>query len=110
MSFNPETNPRNAQLIFITHDSNLLEASLPHSGPYSGLRRDQVAFVKKNKFGASELYSLVEFKGVRNTASFEKEYLMGKYGAVPNNLNVVEEAVENYLTNAQADKANKEGG
>lgn len=33
---------------------------------------------------------------------------MGKYGAVPNNLNVVEEAVENYLTNAQADKANKE--
>ena len=46
--------------------------------------------------------------GVRNTVSFEKEYLMGKYGAVPNNLNVVEEAVENYLTNAQADKANKE--
>lgn len=99
---NPVTNPRNAQLIFITHDSNLLEASL--------LRRDQVAFVKKDKFGASELYSLVEFKGVRNTASFEKEYLMGKYGAVPNNLNMVEEAVENYLTNAQADKANKEDG
>ena len=45
---------------------------------------------------------------MRNTVSFEKEYLMGKYGAVPNNLNVVEEAVENYLTNAQADKANKE--
>lgn len=99
---NPDTNPRNAQLIFISHDSNLLEASL--------LRRDQVAFVKKDKFGASELYSLVEFKGVRNTASFEKEYLMGKYGAVPNNLNVVEEAVENYLTNAQADKANKKDG
>ncbi len=99
---NPATNPRNAQLIFITHDSNLLEASL--------LRRDQVAFVKKNKFGASELYSLVEFKGVRNTASFEKEYLMGKYGAVPNNLNVVEEAVENYLTNAETNETRKEDG
>ena len=50
----------------------------------------------------------MEFKGVRNTASFEKEYLMDKYGAVPNNLNMVEEAVENYLTNAQANKAYKE--
>ena len=88
---NPDTNPRNAQLIFVTHDSNLLDASL--------LRRDQVTFVKKDKCGASELYSLVEFKGVRNTASFEKDYLMGKYGAVPNNLNMVEEAVENYLAN-----------
>ena len=36
----------------------------------------------KDIYGASELYSLVEYK-VRNTAPFEKEYLMGKYGGIP---------------------------
>lgn len=77
------TNPNNAQLIFTTHDTNLLDAKL--------LRRDQVSFVKKSKDGASELYSLVEFKGVRNDASFEKDYLLGKYDAVPTNLNGLDE-------------------
>nr|MCU0470932.1 ATP-binding protein [Arcicella sp.] len=47
------------------------------------LRRDQIAFVEKDKFGASHLYDLVEFKGVRNDASFEKDYLDGRYGAIP---------------------------
>lgn len=77
------TNPNNAQLIFTTHDTNLLDAKL--------LRRDQISFVKKNKDGASELYSLVEFKGVRNDASFEKDYLLGKYDAVPTNLNALDD-------------------
>ena len=45
-------------------------------------RRDQVWFTQKDTYGATELYSLVEYK-VRNTAPYEKEYLMGKYGAVP---------------------------
>jgi len=40
-------------------------------------------FVEKDKYGASHLYSLVEFKGIRNTASFEKDYIQGKYGAIP---------------------------
>lgn len=80
------TNPNNAQLIFVTHDSTLLDAHL--------LRRDQITFAKKDKFGATELSSLVEFKGVRNDASFEKDYLLGKYGAVPNNLNVMESVFE----------------
>jgi len=84
----PQTNPNNAQLIFITHDTNLLNAKL--------LRRDQICFVQKDKDGASELYSLVEFKGVRNDASFEKDYLLGKYRAVPTNLNVLKEAVQIY--------------
>ena len=39
-------------------------------------------FTQKDSFGASELYSLAEYK-VRNSAPFEKEYLMGKYGGIP---------------------------
>lgn len=74
--FNSElTNPNNAQLIFITHDSNFLDSKL--------LRRDQIVFVEKDKKGVSSIHSLVEFKGIRNDASFEKDYLKGKYGAVP---------------------------
>jgi uncharacterized protein len=69
------TNPNNAQLVFVTHDTNLLDASL--------LRRDQVTFVEKDKFGASRIYTLVDYKGVRNDASFERDYLNGSYGAVP---------------------------
>lgn len=64
-----------SQLIFTTHDTNLLSSDL--------LRRDQIEFVEKDKFGASHLYSLVEFKGIRNNASFEKDYIQGKYGAIP---------------------------
>ena len=71
---NPDTNPHNAQLIFTTHDTNLLQNTM--------FRRDQVWFVEKDRFGASHLYSLVEFK-VRNDASFEKDYIQGRYGAIP---------------------------
>lgn len=72
--FNSKQNS-NAQLIFITHDTNLLSADI--------LRRDQIEFIEKDKYGASHLYSLVQFKGIRNTASFEKDYINGKYGAIP---------------------------
>ena len=64
-----------SQLIFATHNTNLLSSDL--------LRRDQIEFVEKDKYGASHLYSLVQFKGIRNTASFEKDYIQGKYGAIP---------------------------
>ena len=69
-----------AQLIMSTHDTNLLRKDL--------LRRDQIWFVEKDKLGSSDLYSLVEYKvnqatSVRNDASFEKDYLLGKYGAIP---------------------------
>ena len=66
---------KNSQLIFTTHDTNLLSSEL--------LRRDQIDFVEKDKYGASHLYTLVEIKGVRNNASFEKDYIQGKYGAIP---------------------------
>jgi len=80
---NPETNPKNAQLIFTTHDTNLLQNTM--------FRRDQIWFIEKDRFGASHLYSLVEFKvssgessgKVRNDASFEKDYIQGRYGAIP---------------------------
>lgn len=71
---------KNAQLIITTHDTNLLRSEL--------LRRDQIWFTEKNEFGESDLYSLVEYKinqanSVRNDATFNKDYLMGKYGAIP---------------------------
>ena len=72
--FNSQGNS-SAQLIFVTHDTNLLSADL--------LRRDQIDFVEKDKYGESHLYSLVQFKGIRNSASFEKDYIKGKYGAIP---------------------------
>lgn len=69
-----ETNPNNAQLIFMTHDTNLLSNKL--------FRRDQIWFTEKDRYGATDLYSLVEYK-VRNDASFESDYIKGRYGAIP---------------------------
>ena len=45
-------------------------------------RRDQIWFVEKDNYGASTIYSLVEYK-VRNDASFQKNYINGRYGAIP---------------------------
>ncbi len=75
-----KTNTKNAQLIFATHDVNLLNRSL--------FRRDQIWFTEKDPYGATDLYSLAEYKlpnnkKVRNDASYEKDYLEGRYGAIP---------------------------
>lgn len=75
-----ESNPKNAQLIFVTHDTNLLQ--------YGRLRRDQVWFTEKTEQAVTALYSLAEFKlpagdKVRNDAAFEKNYIQGRYGAIP---------------------------
>ncbi len=77
---NPETNPNNSQLIFATHDTNLLT--------YGGFRRDQIYFTEKDQYGATCLYSLVEYQEengdkVRKDRSFEKDYIQGRYGAIP---------------------------
>lgn len=69
-----QTNPNHAQLIFTTQDTNLLDNRL--------LRRDQVWFTEKNREGVTHLYSLAEFK-VRNDEAFERNYIQGRYGAVP---------------------------
>jgi uncharacterized protein len=69
-----ETNPKNAQLILMTHDTNLLSNKI--------FRRDQVWFTEKDRYGATALYSLAEYK-VRNDASYGNDYIKGKYGAIP---------------------------
>jgi len=72
-----EINKKNAQLIFNTHDTNLLSSGL--------FRRDQIWFTEKNKYGEAKLYSLADFKSenVRKSEAFEDNYIRGKYGAVP---------------------------
>ncbi len=68
-------NSKNAQLVFATHDTNLLK---PHI-----FRRDQIWLTEKDKYGSTDLYSLAQFKGVRAKEDFEKQYIQGKYGAIP---------------------------
>jgi AAA15 family ATPase/GTPase len=68
------TNPKQAQLIFATHDTHLLSNKF--------FRRDQIWFIDKDRQDSSCLYPLAEIK-VRNDASFENDYLQGRYGAIP---------------------------
>ncbi len=70
----PVRNSKHAQLVFAAQDTNLLDNHV--------LRRDQIWFVEKDRQGASYLYSLAEFK-VRNDATYEKDYILGRYGAIP---------------------------
>ena len=77
---NPEINTRHAQLIFTTHDTWQLSNQL--------LRRDEVWFTEKDELGISKLYSLADFVDesgarIRKDESYEKNYLIGKYGAIP---------------------------
>lgn len=74
--FNVSSNNK-AQLICAVHDISLLSKSI--------FRRDQIWFVEKNQFGVSELYSLADFKTekVRGMSSFNKNYIEGKFGAIP---------------------------
>jgi uncharacterized protein len=77
------TNPQHAQLIFTTHDSNLLSERL--------FRRDQIWFTEKDKYGATNLSSLVEFKLGREEP-LRHNYLSGRFGAVsiiPDNCSLV---------------------
>lgn len=82
----PEINKNGAQLIFNTHDTNLLDLNI--------LRRDQIWFVEKNNDnGESDLYPLSDFS-VRKSENIEKGYMLGRYGAVPlikNDLNLWDE-------------------
>jgi uncharacterized protein len=70
----PELNKSNAQLIFNTHDTNLLTQDV--------LRRDQVWFTEKDEHGATHLYPLTDFHA-RKQENLERGYLQGRYGAVP---------------------------
>jgi uncharacterized protein len=84
---NKENNPNNAQLLFATHDTNLLS--------YASLRRDQICFTEKNAWESTELYTLSDFvyfgekngefasEKERPDTDKEKRYLEGRYGAIP---------------------------
>jgi AAA15 family ATPase/GTPase len=75
---NPDTNPNNAQLIFTTHDTNLLGTTLGEPA----MRRDQVWFTEKDSTGATRLYPLTDYKP-RQVENLERGYLQGRYGAIP---------------------------
>jgi len=70
-----ETNPNNAQLIFTTHDTSILNQEV--------FRRDQVWFCDKDKQQSSSLYPLTDFSPRKGTGNLEKSYLSGRYGALP---------------------------
>lgn len=77
---NPKLNTNNAQLIFTTHDTWQLSNDL--------MRRDEIWFTEKNSEGISNLYSLADFVDedgdkIRKDENYEKNYLIGKYGAIP---------------------------
>ncbi|MFK8161081.1 MAG: ATP/GTP-binding protein [Lewinella sp.] len=77
----PKSNPKQAQLIFATHDTNLLS--------YANLRRDQINFVEKDKKGSTQIFALSDvryFAGNKERPDKnreEKSYLEGRYGATP---------------------------
>ena len=72
---NPDTNPKNAQIIFTTHSTELLDMSL--------LRKDQIYLADKSrKSGVSSLYSVSDFS-TPTRENVRRAYLAGKYGAFP---------------------------
>lgn len=76
---NKEINISNAQLIYTTHDVTNLNKET--------FRRDEIWFTEKDNSGVSEIYSLSDYRidnvKVRNDATFNKDYLTGRYGAIP---------------------------
>ena len=84
---NSETNIGNGQLIYSTHDTVNLNKET--------FRRDEIWFTEKNRDGVSEIYALSDYilddedgnnkysKKVRNDATYNKDYLTGRYGAIP---------------------------
>jgi len=70
----PKINMNNAQLIFSTHDTSLLDKDI--------LRRDQIWFVEKDKKNSTQIYPLLDFSP-RKEEAIGKGYLQGRYGALP---------------------------
>ncbi|WP_377479172.1 MAG: ATP-binding protein [Microcoleus anatoxicus] len=72
----PLTNPRNAQLIFASHETTLLDREL--------FRKDQIWFTEKNKYGETQLFSAQDFDKVKGDEPFDQWYMQGKFGGQPN--------------------------
>ena len=75
MFHSKKTNPNDAQLVFATHETSLLDQAI--------FRRDQIWLIEKGKSHASELYPLSDFKPRKNREDLEAYYLSGRYGALP---------------------------
>lgn len=72
---NKETNPKNAQLIFTTHETSILSQDV--------FRRDQIWFCERNKMQSTSLYPLSDFSPKKGKENLERSYLSGRYGALP---------------------------
>jgi len=72
---NPKTNPKNAQLIFASHDVSLLNSGL--------FRRDQIWLAEKDFKGSTEYFSVADFKGIRMDIPLEKHYMNGAFRGTP---------------------------
>jgi len=73
----PKSNPFNAQLIFATHETTLLDRN--------NFRKDQIWITSKDKFGSTKLYSVydLDVEGIRDDVPFDKWYMSGKFGGLP---------------------------
>jgi AAA15 family ATPase/GTPase len=74
--YDPAINKKNAQLIFTSHETSIMSGDFMH--------RDQIWFMQRNEQQQSELYSLAEFTNEKAMSNFQKSYLSGRYGALPN--------------------------
>jgi uncharacterized protein len=88
---NPGINRANAQLLFTSHDTNLMNPQI--------MRRDQFYFTEKSVKDETILYSLSDLKGIRNNADFARQYLAGYYGSIPILGNFLE--IENSKVNSE---------
>lgn len=72
----PRSNPYNSQLIFVTHETTLLD---------NNFRKDQIWITSKDKYGSSKLYSVhdLDIDGLRDEIPFDKWYMNGKFGGLP---------------------------
>lgn len=75
MFHNSAVNTKNAQLIFTTHETSILNQDV--------FRRDQIWFTEKDEYNATTLYPLSDFKPRKDVENLEKSYLQGRYGALP---------------------------
>ena len=76
----PEANPKGAQIVATTHDTNLMNSPI--------LRRDQIWFAEKDDGGATRIYPLTDIR-TRKGDNIERGYLQDRYGATPRNLGVM---------------------
>jgi len=72
---NEETNPHNAQLVFTTHETSILNQDV--------FRRDQIWFCEKDDDQSTDLYPLTDFSPRKGRENLELAYLSGRYGALP---------------------------